>query len=252
MIDYEYIFKETISYYFKDDFSLPPMDKIKVNTRMVVATTLDEYLVRLNMGFINVKLEERLERYFVELLRDEWFYQWAPIRWAYATRLLYNPKASDGDIRRALDIIIPLANEGYPNALNDLANCYCYDIGVGVSYEKAVCLWIIASSKGQHNAQETLKQEYYLSRSKELPEELRLFLIRQVIRVLVRENNVRVTDSGPELNGVPLGARTILKKLYSEHARLCKVVQAKAHLRQSNALWYSTEENPYNVGTKWK
>ena len=128
MIDYEYIFKETISYYFKDDFSLPPMDKIKVNTRMVVATTLDEYLVRLNIGFINVKLEERLERYFVELLKDEWFHQWGPVRWAYATRLLYNPKASDGDIRHALDIIIPLANEGYPNALNDLAYAYCYGI----------------------------------------------------------------------------------------------------------------------------
>ena len=252
MIDYEYIFKETISYYFKDDFSLPPMDKIKVNTRMVVATTLDEYLVRLNMGFINVKLEERLERYFVELLRDEWFYQWAPIRWAYATRLLYNPKASDGDIRRALDIIIPLANEGYPNALNDLAHCYCYSIGVERSYEKAICLWVIASTKGQYHAQEALKQEYYLSRSKELPEELRLFLVRQVIRVLIRENDVRVTDSGPELDGVPLGARTILKKLYSEHKRLCKAVEAKAHLRQANGLWYSVEDNPYNVGTKWK
>ena len=128
MIDYEYIFKETIGYYFKDDFSLPPMDKIKVNTRMVVATTLDEYLVRLNKGFINVMLEKRLERYLVELLNDEWFHQWAPIRWAYATRLLYTPKASDEDIRRALDIIIPLANEGYPNALNDLAYAYCYGI----------------------------------------------------------------------------------------------------------------------------
>ena len=252
MIDYEYIFKETISYYFKDDFSLPPMDKIKVNTRMVVATTLDEYLVRLNMGFINVKLEERLERYFVELLKDEWFHQWGPVRWAYATRLLYNPKASDGDIRHALDIIIPLANEGYPNALNDLAHCYCYAAGVERSYEKAICLWVIASTKGHYNAQEALKQECYLSRSKELPEELRLFLVRQVIRVLVRENKVRVTDSGPELDGVPSGARTILKKLYSEHKRLCKAVEVKAHWRQANDLWYSVEDNPYNVGTKLK
>lgn len=252
MIDYEYIFKETISYYFKDDFSLPPMDKIKVNTRMVVATTLDEYLVRLNMGFINVKLEERLERYFVELLKDEWFHQWGPVRWAYATRLLYNPKASDGDIRHALDIIIPLANEGYPNALNDLAHCYCYAAGVERSYEKAICLWVIASTKGHYYAQEALKQECYLSRSKELPEELRLFLVRQVIRVLVRENKVRVTDSGPELDGVPSGARTILKKLYSEHKRLCKAVEVKAHWRQANDLWYSVEDNPYNVGTKLK
>ena len=252
MIDYEYIFKETISYYFKDDFSLPPMDMIKVNTRMVVATTLDEYLVRLNMGFINVKLEERLERYFVELLRDEWFYQWAPIRWAYATRLLYNPKASDEDIRRALDIIIPLANEGYPNALNDLAYAYCYGIGLERSYEKAICLWVIASTKGQYHAQEALKQEYYLSRSKELPEELRLFLVRQVIRVLVRENNVRVTDSRPELDGLPLSVSTILKKLDNEQNRLSKTVQEKMRLRHCKTLWYNPEDGPYSVGTKWK
>jgi hypothetical protein len=70
--------------------------------------------------------------------------------------------------------------------------------------------------------------------------------------VLVRENNVRVTDSGPELDRLPLGIRTILKKLYSEHKRLCKAVEAKAHLRQANGLWYSVEDNPYNVGTKWK
>ena len=252
MIDYEYIFKETIGYYFKDDFSLPPMDKIKVNTRMVVATTLDEYLVRLNRGFINVTLEDRLERYLVELLKDEWFHQWAPIRWAYSTRLLYNPKASEKDIRRALDTIIPLANGGYPNALNDLAHCYCYGVGVERSYEKAICLWVIASTKGQHHAQEALKQEYYLSRSKELPEELRLFLVRRLIRIHIAENKVPVTDSKPELDGLPQGIRTILKKLYTEHTRLSKIVQAKAHLRQSNDLWYSAEENPYNVGTKWK
>ena len=252
MIDYEYIFKETIGYYFKDDFSLPPMDKIKVNTRMVVATTLDEYLVRLNRGFINVILEERLERYLVELLKDEWFHQWTPVRWAYATRLLYNPKASNGDIQRALDTIIPLANEGYPNALNDLAHCYCYGIGVERSYEKAICLWIIASTKGQYNAQEALKWEYNMSRSNELPEELRLLLIRQLIRIRAAENNIRLTDFKPELDGVSLGISKILRKLYNEHKRLCKVVENKVNLRQTNSLWYSAEDNPYSVGTKWK
>ena len=55
MIDYEYIFKETISYYFKDELSLSHMNKMKVNTREVIATTLDEYLVCLNKGFINVR-----------------------------------------------------------------------------------------------------------------------------------------------------------------------------------------------------
>ena len=228
------------------------MDKIKVITRCVEATTIDEYLVRLNKGFINVRIEERLERYLVELLKDEWFHQWAPVRWAYATRLLYNPKASDGDIRHALDIIIPLANEGYPNALNDLAYAYCYGIGLERSYEKAICLWVIASTKGQYHAQEALKQEYYLSRSKELSEELRLFLVRQVIRVLVRENNVRVTDSRPELDGLPLSVSTILKKLDNEQNRLSKTVQEKMRLRHCNTLWYNPEDGPYSVGTKWK
>jgi hypothetical protein len=252
MIDYECIFKETISYYFKDNFSLPPMDKIKVNTRMVVATTLDEYLVRLNKGFINVTLEERLERYLVELLKDEWFHQWAPVRWAYATRLLYNPKASNGDIQRALDIIIPLAKDGYPCALNDLAFCYGYGIGVERSYEKAICLWIIASAKGHERARESVKSEYYTGRYKELPEELRLLLLRQVARVLIQENKVGVKDSKLELDGLPLSVSTILKKLDNEQNRLSKTVREKMRLRHCNTLWYNPEDGPYSVGTKWK
>ena len=252
MVDFENIFKEIIGYYFKDEFSLPPMDKIKVNPRMVVATTLDEYLVRLNKGFINVMLEERLERYLVELLEDEWLHQWAPIRWAYATRLLYKPKASKAVIQRALDIIIPLANEGYPGALNDLGNCYCYGIGVEKSYEKAICLWIIASIKGHINSCEALKQEYSMSRSNELPEELRLLLTSRVIRIRAAENNIRLTDFKPELDGVSLGISTIMRKLYIEYKRLSKVVENKVNLRQTNSLWYSAEENPYSVGTKCK
>jgi hypothetical protein len=252
MIDYEYLFKETLGFYFKDEFSLPSMDKIKVNTRMVVATTLDEYLVRLNKGFINVTLEERLERYFVELLKDEWFLQWAPVRWAYATRRLYYDKATEKDVRQALDIIVPLANKGYPCALDDLAHCYYYGLGVERSYEKAICLWIVASAKGRHRAQDALKSEYHMSRSKELPEELRLLFIRQITRVLIQENKLRVKDSKLELDGLPLRISTMLRKLDNEQKRLCKKVQEKMRLRNCNTLWYNPEEGPYSVGTKWK
>ena len=252
MIDYEYILKETIGYYFKDDFSLPLMNKIKVNIREVVASTLDEYLVCLNKGFINVILEGRLERYFLELLEDEWFLQWAPVRWAYATRLLYKPKSSGIDKRRALDIIIPLAKEGYPCALYDLAFCYGYGVGVERSYEKAICLWIIASARGHERARDCLKSEYYTSRYKELPEELRLLLVRHVARVLIQENKVNVKDSRLELDGLPLSISTILRKLENEQNRLSKIVQEKMRLRNCNTLWYNPEEGPYSVGTKWK
>ncbi len=252
MINYEHLFKETVDYYFKGDFRLPPMDDIKVKTRKIEATTIDEYLVCLNKGYINVTIAGRLEHYLVELLKDDWFHQWSPIRWAYASRRLYRIKAPKEDIQHALDIIVPLANKGYPCALADLAFCYYYGRGVERSYEKAICLWIVASAKGLHRAQQALESEYNMGRMKDLPEELRLFFARQLIRKFVREYNVQIKDSKPELNGLPLYVSQTLTRLYREHARLCKLVPQKASLRQSSNLWWNDKENPYSIGTKWK
>lgn len=252
MIGYSYIFNDTIKHYLGDRFHWPLKSREKVNTDVIETMTIDEYLVCLIMGYMNATIEERLERYLVEQIKDEWFHQWPLISWAYATRLLYNPKPSKKDIKRALELLIPLSEEGYPCAIGDLAYCYRYGIGVEQSYEKAICLWVMASRKGYYKACDCLKWEYESSYSKGLPEELRLFLVNRVLWIFIKEHKIQVVDSVIYPEGLSPDAEKTLTRIYNEHKRLCKTVEEKALLRYCGQLCWSSEDNPYNIGIKLK
>lgn len=252
MIDYSYVFNDTIKYYLGDEFRLPLENCDEVNTTAIEATTMDEYLVYLIKGYINVTLEERLEKYLVELIKDEWFHQWPLVRWAYASRILNHKRSSERDLERARSILFPLAQEGYPNAMCDIAYCYCYSVGLERSYERAVCLWIEATKKGYRDAKESLKLEYSLSRSKELPEELRFFLLHRILLIFIEEHNIPVENSSIDISELPLEILKELKKIYSEYKRLYKWVGEKAYLRHCGQLCWDSEDNPYSIGIKLK
>ena len=55
-----------MTYYFGKEHSFSYENNIEVNTTAIEATALDEYLVYLINGYINVTLVERLEKYFLE------------------------------------------------------------------------------------------------------------------------------------------------------------------------------------------
>ena len=152
MIDYSYIFNDTIKYYLGDRFHWPLESREKVNTDVIETTTIDEYLVCLVKGYMNATIEERLERYLFEQIKDKWFHQWPLISWAYATRLLYNPKASKKDVKRAVEILRALSEEDYPCALGDMGYCYRYGIGV------EQCEYIIGKYRPERKMPEEKKQ----------------------------------------------------------------------------------------------
>lgn len=247
-----YVSREIIRHYFGDDFRFPVENNVKLNTALIEATTIDEYLVFLMEGYINATIEERLEKYLMELIKGDWFHQWPLVRWAYASRLLHNEKASEQDIEYALSILLPLAQEGYPNAMCDIAYCYCYGVGLESSYERAVCLWIAAAKNGYKIAKENLEWEYESRRSKELSEELRLFLVNRIIWIFVERHDIRVEGSTIYPDKLSVDATKVLKKLCNEHKRLFKVVQEKAYLRHCGQLCWSYDDNPYNIGIKLK
>jgi hypothetical protein len=256
-IDYLYIFNDTIKYYLGDRFHLPYESRDKVIRDIIEpATTIDEYIVSLIEGYMNAEVEERLERYIIEVIKEECFHKWPLVRWAYATRLLYNQKASKKDIKRAVEFLQLLSEEGYPCAIGDLAYCYRYGEGVERSYEKAICLWVMASRKGYKKAHDFLKSEYELSCSKELPEELRLLLVNRILWLFIGEHNIPVahyvTYSVIYPDGLSEKVAKSLNKIYNEHKKLCKVVQDKAYMRHCGQLCWSSEENPYNIGIKLK
>jgi hypothetical protein len=256
-IDYLYIVNDTIKYYLGDKFHWPFESKDKVNRDIIEpASTIDEYIVSLMKGYMNAELEERLERYILEVIKEECFHKWPLIRWAYATRLLNKPKPSKKEIKCAVEILIALSEDGYPCAMGDLAQCYRYGVGVERSYEKAICLGVMASRKGYKNAHDFLKLEYDLSCSKELPEELRLFLVNRILWLFIKANDIPFVNYAtysviyPE--NLPEKVDTTLRRIYNEHKRLCKATQDKAYMRHCGQLCWSSEENPYNIGIKVK
>jgi hypothetical protein len=256
-IDYLYIFNDTIKYYLGDKFHWPFESRDKVTGDIFEpASTIDDYIVSLMKGYMNADIEERLERYILEVIKDDCFHKWPLVRWAYATRILYNHKSTQKDLKCAVEILIALSEDGYPCAIGDLAYCYRYGVCVGRSYEKAICLGVMASKKGYKKAHDFLKLEYDLSCSKELPEELRLLLVNRILWLFIEENNIPVvncvTYSVVYPDNLPEKVDKTLRRIYNEHKRLCKATQDKAYMRHCGQLCWSSEENPYNIGIKVK
>lgn len=251
MIDYHSVWQETLNHYFEDELYATQRKDISLNTTPIAATTIDEYLAHLIKGYVNVTIEERLEKYLFELVKGEWFQQWPLVRWAYATRVLYNDKSKARDLEQAVTILLQLAQEGCPNALSDVAFCYYYGVEVERSYEKAVCLWILASKKGYQKAHEELKREFDLPRSKDISDELRFYLVNRVLWIFVEEHNVPVVNAVIYPERLDEQAQKELRKICYEHRRLGKTVFHKAVYRHSGRLCWNDEENPYNIGIKY-
>ena len=212
------------------------------------AVALDEYLACLISGHINVQILPNLEKYLMELIKDEWFHQWPMIRWAYATRLLHKEKCSARNLKRAVELLLPLAEEGVPGAMCDMAECYCRGIEVERSYECAICLWVAASRQGYKKAHTHVKLEYDMHHSKELADELRLFLVNRRLWIFIEEKNLRDEDGLICTDKLSEGYKKFFDKLFDEHSKLLDIVAKKICFRYAEKLGLSDGENPYSIG----
>lgn len=248
MMGYSDVLKETLEYYFGSEHC--PKQKgigsFKLSDKEAIA--LDEYLACLINGYINVQIRPNLEKYLMELIKDVWFHQWPMIRWAYATRLLHKEKASAQNLKRAVELLLPLAEEGFPGAMCDVAECYYRGIEVERSYERAVCLWVAASRQGYKEAHTQVKLEYDVSYSKELTDELRLLLVNRRLWILIEEKSLRDEDGLICPEKLTEGYQRMFYKLFDEHSKLLDIVAKKICFRYSEKLCLSDEENPYSIG----
>jgi hypothetical protein len=108
----------------------------------------------------------------------------------------------------------------------------------------------MASREGYCKARECLKMEYDMRCFKELPEELRLFLVHRVLLMFIEDHNLPVVNYIIYPDGLSADATKVLSRIFNEHKRLCKAVQEKAYLRHCGQLCWSSEDNPYNIGIK--
>ena len=250
MLKYSTVFDETMRYYLGDEYSFIRDKNNQYKTEKLKTKAIDEYLLYLIDGYINVEIDENLERYLIQVLDEEWFHQWPVIRWAYSTRLLNSKRLSKRNITRATNILLPLAQEGYPRAMCDVADCFLCGIGVERSYEKAMCLWIASSKMGYCVAHEKLKLEFGSKCSKDIPEELRLLFLNRIFWIFIEEHNIFGENGEAEISKLSEYSLKELKKIFNELRRLDKIITQKACLRPMGELCWEDSENPYSIGTK--
>ena len=215
----------------------------KYNTESVYASTLDEYLMFLVKGHINVSLRSGLSVHLMDLLEDEWFYQWPLVHWAYASNLLRCKK----DVKSAVDILLPMARNGCPGALYDIGCCYMNGWGVDVSYTKVIYCWLRAWELGYRLAKEDLKPEYWTGRfneHEEIPTYLKLTFISNFLNWFEEDRNLTKGNADDKLSSLEKNAH---RKLRNQKKRLEKRLKEEAPLRESAKLFYNDDNNPYEV-----
>ena len=218
----------------------------KYNTETVSASTLDEYLMFLVKGYINVSLRSGLSMHLMDLLEDEWFFQWPLIHWAYASNLLRGIGCKK-DIKRAIDILLSMARNDCPGALYDIGCCYMNGWGVETSYAKALYCWLKAWEKGYRKAKDELKSEYWTGRfneHEEVPTDVKHAFICEIINWFVTERNLTEMNINDKLDNRDKNA---LKKLDRQLKRLEKELIKETPLRVSAKLFYDDDNNPYKI-----
>ena len=215
-------------------------------TETVHASTLDEYLMFLVKGHINVYLRSGLSMHLMDLLEDEWFYQWPLIHWAYASNLLRGVGCKK-DIKSAVDILLPMAREGCPGALYDIGCCYMNGWGVEESYTKAIYCWLKAWEKGYRLAKEDLKPEYWTGRFNEhleIPTDLKHAVVCEILHWFITEWNLTKENVNDKLD---TKGKEAFRKLDRQIKNLEKKMIEEAPLRESAKLFYDDDNNPYKV-----
>ena len=242
-LDYDTLYNELLKHYLGIEHYPITLSSEAYNTSEVTATTLDEYLMYLSKGYINITLDSEYDRYLMELLEDDWFFRWPLVRWTYASRIL-NGKGYRKSTKRALKLLEPLVKEGCPGAIFDIGFCYRYNEGLKFNYERAICFWIEASKRGYSIAQEYLYNEYEINEYKKLGDELKLYFLYEVFIHYPKIKGATWDNYAEKLADKETAQ---LKKIFNEGKKLEKVVSQKALFRSFTHLFWSKEEDPYKI-----
>ena len=233
--------------YLEENFPLStPFEQY--NTEHHCADTLDEYLMSLIKGHINVSLRPYLDRHLMELLDDKWFFQWPLVHWDYGSRLLRGTGCSK-DVKCAVDILLPMARQGIPGALYDIGCCYMDGLQFEQSYTTAIYCWILASKQGYSAARADLHSEYWSGRyrkHKEFDGYVKHAFLCANLNFFMEDHHI--DESGwnieKQLNE---WEREELRKLCKRIIRVEDKVLKNAPVLLASTLFWSNDENPYKI-----
>ena len=248
-IDYEALYDEIMRVCLGPEYYSATKYPMELNATPIEATTLDEYLMLLRKGYINVDIRPELNKHLKELLEDSWFLQWPAIRCLYADKLL-EIKGYDKRWAKYYQIATrihdPLAKEGWPRAMAHIACCWFDNSDLGPKNpNRGICLMLEASRKGYRGAQGFLNWEYCSDHYKNYCEEIQMFIVNEAITwVLVR--NGATKENYREL----LSECDVIKidQMKNKGKKLEAVVTERMYLRTTttNLFWYKGE-SPYEI-----
>ena len=158
-VDFDSIYNELLKYHLGSEYYPIADNSDFYKTTKISASTLDEYLMSLIRGYINIELPEDLNKHLMEVLEDDWFLKWPLVQWAYWSRTLYGIGRRK-NVKQSAKNLIPMAKAGNPGALFDIGYCHRYSGGLEINYDRGICLWIEASKRGYRKAWEELYREY--------------------------------------------------------------------------------------------
>ena len=96
-VNYDALYDELLREYLGSEYYSAIKKKVEYITTPVTASTIDEYIMLLRKGYINVEIREEVNKHLMELFEDDWFHQWPLVRWTYASRILSEEKTEENN-----------------------------------------------------------------------------------------------------------------------------------------------------------
>lgn len=253
-IDYDVLCDELLKHYLEP--ACYSITKIPINFVIsdVTATTIDEYIKLLSMGYINVSIREELDEYIDELLKDKWFHQWPLVRFEFASRELSRKtevnykkkKKTEETLDDELDILSSLAKEGWPNAMVTIGmHNYIYGGLSKYKYETYICLCVFAHRKGYQLSGHYLFTEFITGKYEQLCEELQLLVLKETSAWILKANGATLDNYIEKLDDYNLA---YYKKMCKKIDKLKEPVSHRMFMRNtSGKLFWPVCESPYDI-----
>lgn len=243
-VNYDSLYDELLREYLGSEYYSAIKKKVEYIATPVTASTIDEYIMLLRKGYINVEIREEVNKHLMELFEDDWFHQWPLVRWTYASRILSEEKTEE-KVAWALTTLEALAKEGWPNAICDIGTRYWIGKYYEEKHELAVCLWLAASKKGYRGVWYQLLAEFRSRRYEKLGEELQMFFLEEMLNRYLELNAVTLENYQERLDKHDTDE---VKKMVSKKNKLNKSVSKRAFMRSSVAgLAWDKGEGPYKI-----
>ena len=248
-IDYDALYDELMRVCLGPEYYSAMENPTEFIAAPITAATLDEYLMLLRKGYINVDIRSELDKHLKELLEDDWFLQWPAVRCIYAEKLLtvtIFDKEWKTKQERATKILDPLAKEGWPSAMAHIACNWFHDSKLGPKNpNRGICLLLEASRKGHRGAQAYLTWEYQSNHYKVYCEEIQMFLIYEAMMAILASKGATKETYGEKLTEEELAE---FNRMENQGKRIEAVVTERAFLRTTTAdFFWPKDEEPYEI-----